>query len=102
MQTGGTLTEKVQRCVRTTICIMGIRFIIIKVSIFSYLDHFKYHYLGMGAIENMFLLSFQILKLVVILMLKELYAQARNRFNFQILAYLLTIDLLYGTRCLSY
>ena len=38
MQTGGTLIEKVQRCVRTTICIMGIRFIIIKVSIFSYLD----------------------------------------------------------------
>ena len=48
----------------------------------------------MGAIENMFLLSFQILKLVVILMLKELYARAWNRLNFQILAYLLTIDLL--------
>ena len=80
---------------------MGIRFIIIKVSIFIYL-YFKYHYLGMGAIENMFLLSFQILKLVVILMLKELYARARNQLNFQILAYLLTIDLLYGTRCLSY
>ena len=47
MQTGGTLIEKVQRCVRTTICIMGIRFIIIKVSIFIYL-YFKYHYLGMG------------------------------------------------------
>ena len=93
MQTGGTLIEKVQRCVRTTICIMGIRFIIIKVSIFIYL-YFKYHYLGMGAIENMFLLSFQILKLVVKL--------ARNRLNFQILAYLFTIDLLYGTRCLSY
>ena len=30
---------------------MGIRFIFIKVSIFSYLG-FKYHYLGMGAIEN--------------------------------------------------
>ena len=93
MQTGGTLIEKVQRCVRTTICIMGIRFIIIKVSIFIYL-YFKSHYLGMGAIENMFLLSFQILNLVVKL--------ARNRLNFQILAYLLTIDLLYGTRCLSY
>ena len=26
----------------------------------------------------------------------------RNRVNFQILAYLLTIDLLYGTGCLSY
>ena len=66
------------------------------MSIFSYLD-FKYHYLGMGAIEKMFLLSFQILKLVVILMLKELYARAQNRLNFQILAYLpnlLTIDLL--------
>ena len=35
----------------------------------------------------MFLLSFQILKLVVILMLKELYALARNPLNFQILAY---------------
>ena len=101
MQTGGTLIEKVQRCVRTTICIMDIRFIIIKVSIFSYLD-FTYHYLGMGAIEKMFLLSFQILKLVVILMLKELYARAQNRLNFQILAYLLTIDLLYGTRCLLF
>ena len=76
MQTRGTLIEEVQRCVRTLfICIMGIRFI--KVSIFSYLD-FQYHYLGMGAIENMFLLSFQILKLVVILMLKELYARAEN------------------------
>ena len=63
------------------------------MSIFSYLD-FKYHYLGMGAIGKMFLLSFQILKLVVILMLKELYARAQNRLNFQILAYLLTIDLL--------
>ena len=60
---------------------MGIRFIIINVSIFSDLD-FKYHYLGMGAIENMFLLSFQILKLVVILMLKELYARAWNQLNF--------------------
>ena len=81
MQTGGTLIEKVQRCVRTTICIMGIRFIIIKVSIFIYL-YFKYHYLGMGAIENMFLLSFQILKQVVILMLKELYALGPESIKF--------------------
>ena len=80
---------------------MDIRFIIIKLSIFSYLD-LTYHYLGMGAIEKMFLLSFQILKLVVILMLKELYARAQNRLNFQIFAYLLTIDLLYGTRCLLF
>ena len=34
--------------------------------------------------------------------LKVLYARARNRLNFQILAYLLTIDLLYDTRCLPY
>ena len=34
--------------------------------------------------------------------LKVPYTRARNRLNFQILAYLLTIDLLYGTRCLSY